>query len=878
MDFINDVTLKDSKLIFSGNNINDNIVKKDVITMENGHTIIESDIINSTSEIRVSSDFGNAGEVLLTPYSFNFNNIFRLADNDGDSSGTAYKLLIDKICPVIVDSCAIFNNKLESTSEFKAADIDAGSIKTIELTTNQLKAGSAVMTEFEVSSINMLLGGSILNTEFEGKSGIFTTPLLIIDGGECGNGVIITNNIDTMICNGGCNGGCCAAPYFFIGSEIKLVASPNSNIYIDNNSTKIYSHTDIKGKLRVHSEFSTNNDVTFEDTNRLCAAFTSKIPSIFENNVEFKKPVVSIDSISASEFKTHGVVIHEHSIDVTDSIKVGTEFNLPGAFNVKYNSGTKTGSVTIDSASPLTVNSKAIFNNGICTKSITSITGTQIFDTTDGKGFNFKGLYTLNGFGTTNKPFFKQESATNNWIDVTTLKEGGTSLVDKYALKTDIPAEVDVSNKADKATTLAGYGITDAYTKSEIDSKNVSFLTKESSGIQTVSSDLALTGYVLIDNLSIDELEIESLTASSKVTLSGGLEVSNGLVADSIKVGSDTVALAKNIPNVSSFITKDVSNLTNYETKTTAEGKYALKTSLSSYALKSDISNVYKYIGSVNTAAELPSNLTAADSGKVYNIVNASTSGDLKVSAGDNVAWTGSSWDKLGGSIDLSNYAQKATTLAGYGITDAYTKTEVDANNSAFLTKESSGIQTVSSDLALTGYVLIDNLAIDELNIESLTATSKVTLSGGLEVSNGLVADSIKIGNDTVALAKNIPNVSSFITKDVSNLTNYETKTVAEGKYALKTDIPDISDVKTPIFKYFQNPVIPASCSLFAIATNAEFENMPMMQLVRNSDNKIVSADISWKSNSSGGHDIMVGIDHSSEISANTYTLHAFGY
>ena len=595
-------------------------------------------------------------------------------------------------------------------------------------------------------------------------------------------------------------------------------------------------------------------------------------------------------------------------------------------------SGSDDGTSKFVSDVPATFNEKAIFNDGICTKTITSIAGTPIFDTTDGKGFNFKGLYTLNGFGTTNKPFFKQESATNNWIDVTTLKEGGTALEAKYALKSDIPADVDLSNYAQKATTLSGYGITDAYTKAEIDLKDTAFLTKDSDGIQTISSDLALTGYVLIDNLAIDELNIESLSASSMVTLSGGLTVTNGgIVANSIKVGNDPVALVS---------------------------------SLSNYVLKTDISNVYKYVGSVNTVSELPTNLTEADAGIVYNIVDASTSVDLSVSAGDNVAWTGTTWDKLGGSLDLSNYvdintknqiinesklfksgltfgkqstltedavwsldslglypiqtsitggllstvtinkittstlqaiylsggilgsspkltipteksgtlaltsdipdvssfitkdvsdltnyetktvaegkyAQKSTTLSGYGITDAYTKTEIDSKNVSFLTKESSGIQTVSSDLALTGYVLIDNLSIDELNIESLTANSLVTLSGGLNVTGNLTVTSgtITVGGKKVA------------TKD-----------------------------ETPIFKYFQNPVVPASCTLFAIATNAEFENMPMMQLVRNSDNTIVSADISWISNSSGGHDIMVGIDHSSEISANTYTLHAFGY
>ena len=105
-----------------------------------------------------------------------------------------------------------------------------------------------------------------------------------------------------------------------------------------------------------------------------------------------------------------------------------------------------------------------------------------------------------------------------SFLDKEGLKRYHDNAVNAFAAKSDVinlSQRVENLENADKATTLSGYGITDSYTKSEIDSKNVSFLTKESSGIQTVSSDLALTGYVLIDNLAIDELEIESLTASS---------------------------------------------------------------------------------------------------------------------------------------------------------------------------------------------------------------------------------------------------------------------------------------------------------------------------------------------------------------------------
>lgn len=68
---------------------------------------------------------------------------------------------------------------------------------------------------------------------------------------------------------------------------------------------------------------------------------------------------------------------------------------------------------------------------------------------------------------------------------------------------------------------------------------------------------------------------------------------------------------------------------------------------LSAYALKTDITNVYKYQGSVSNYSDLPT--TGLTAGDVYNVVNADESHGID--AGENVAWTGSAWDPLGGSF-----------------------------------------------------------------------------------------------------------------------------------------------------------------------------------------------------------------------------------
>ena len=64
-------------------------------------------------------------------------------------------------------------------------------------------------------------------------------------------------------------------------------------------------------------------------------------------------------------------------------------------------------------------------------------------------------------------------------------------------------------------------------------------------------------------------------------------------------------------------------------------------------------SQIYRYKGSVATYADLPS---THDVGDVYNVV--AEYGDYP--AGTNFAWNGTEWDALGGSIDLSAYAEES--------------------------------------------------------------------------------------------------------------------------------------------------------------------------------------------------------------------------
>lgn len=66
------------------------------------------------------------------------------------------------------------------------------------------------------------------------------------------------------------------------------------------------------------------------------------------------------------------------------------------------------------------------------------------------------------------------------------------------------------------------------------------------------------------------------------------------------------------------------------------------------------LATVYKYKGSVETYADLPT--SGQQVGDVYNVKQADP--DHNIEAGDNVAWDGTTWDILAGDTDLSGYAQ----------------------------------------------------------------------------------------------------------------------------------------------------------------------------------------------------------------------------
>ena len=218
------------------------------------------------------------------------------------------------------------------------------------------------------------------------------------------------------------------------------------------------------------------------------------------------------------------------------------------------------------------------------------------------------------------------------------------SAIEGKADKSEIP---DISGKAEKATTLAGYGITDAYTKDESDVKFFEFLDGTFAGDPNISPTL------LVDN-TIDT----TYNPNGHYIL---YYIDSDFGRHNLFDFSNYFAEKAAVPSKTSQLTNDSGFLTSHQ-------------SLANYYNKTEVNSLLD--GKANASHTHSQYLTSAD------IANKADKSEIP---------------------DISGKADKATTLAGYGITDAYTKDESDVKFFEFLDGTFAGDPNISPTL------LVDN-------------------------------------------------------------------------------------------------------------------------------------------------------------------------
>ena len=392
------------------------------------------------------------------------------------------------------------------------------------------------------------------------------------------------------------------------------------------------------------------------------------------------------------------------------------------------------------------------------------------------------------------------------------------------ALKTELNTAID--EKAKKATDLAGYGITDAYTKTAADEKitaataDMATKTQVTADIGTAKTALE-SAYQAADTALSDRAAALETAATgmsydagkNTTTFTGGV-TATVLTAGEFKVGatgfgfgSDGALTAKTVNGIE--IKKDESKVmvggidltalsngdvvtdntkgigrnqdtatTTIETNTaisssgittnavTASGtvkagefvegsqklsdKYAAKTALADYTTTTDMNT--KFADYATTTAVDTKLADYAKSDSVYSKAAADTA---FAKAGDVDTLKTTVGDTDGGLVkdvkDLqSGKADNATTLAGYGITDAYTQTEInekiveatkDLATSATVTDIQSGLEEVTGKTA--------GLSYDTASGSSKFSGSVVIGNEGAKTHTQITDDAIIFGEGT---------------------------------------------------------------------------------------------------------------------------------
>ena len=197
---------------------------------------------------------------------------------------------------------------------------------------------------------------------------------------------------------------------------------------------------------------------------------------------------------------------------------------------------------------------------------------------------------------------------------------------------------------------------------------------------------------------------------------------------------------------------------------------------------------LYKYKGSVDYYEDLPTSWMKV--WDTYNVINAFTKDGEDYPAWTNVAWTGTDWDPLWWSIDLSDYQKKLVEWDGIDLDQDTNEISVEDAVISWAEKWATALQPndnvselvndagylVSSDLKQSDWGQSDSSAIDYIKNKPTIWNGTLTVSRNWVQINTFSAN--QTSNSCVDInvptkTSDIQNDSWYIDKTVSNLDNY---------------------------------------------------------------------------------------------------------
>ena len=337
-----------------------------------------------------------------------------------------------------------------------------------------------------------------------------------------------------------------------------------------------------------------------------------------------------------------------------------------------------------------------------------------------------------------------------------------------------------ITGKADKATTLAGYNIGDAYTKTETDSAIDAKIETANETLQA-AIDAKVAKADIAKTISTEAEASDTKVASEKAVATAVAGINTSIAgkadkADTLAGYGITDAYTKT--ETGEQITSAVSDAKS-ELQTAIDGKVAktdITTTIAASTAASDTkvpsekavasaveevksiaSTAYKYKGS-----DTYENIIAKEDPQVGDVWNSTTAHGV-YPKGTNYAWNGEEWDALGGEVDLSAYQVKAITV---GETATTVEAAINANKTAIDEHVAKQDNPHKVTAAQVGLDKVDNTADSEKPVSTAQQAA-------LDLKQDKTDDTLATTDKTVVGAINeVKGVADAAAKaDASNIT-----------------------------------------------------------------------------------------------------------
>ena len=337
-----------------------------------------------------------------------------------------------------------------------------------------------------------------------------------------------------------------------------------------------------------------------------------------------------------------------------------------------------------------------------------------------------------------------------------------------------------ITGKADKATTLAGYNIGDAYTKTETDSAIDAKIETANETLQA-AIDAKVAKADIAKTISAEAEASDTKVASEKAVATAVAGINTSIAgkadkADTLAGYGITDAYTKT--ETGEQITSAVSDAKS-ELQTAIDGKVAktdITTTIAASTSASDTkvpsekavasaveevksiaSTAYKYKGS-----DTYENIVAKENPQVGDVWNSTTAHGV-YPKGTNYAWNGEEWDALGGEVDLSAYQVKAITV---GETATTVEAAINANKTAIDEHVAKQDNPHKVTAAQVGLDKVDNTADSEKPVSTAQQAA-------LDLKQDKTDDTLATTDKTVVGAINeVKGVADAAAKaDASNIT-----------------------------------------------------------------------------------------------------------